>query len=89
MDTSTPIGISEFFRITRHATSHQIRNDAPSSALNGNNLLWSVPKKDSDHMRDHKSYKADHTRTIYCKPNHYRSNDQIKKFSACANQFPV
>ena len=29
-------------------------------------------------MRDHKSYKADHTRTIYCKPNHYRSNDQIK-----------
>ena len=44
-DTSTPIGISEFFRITRHATSHQIRNDAPSSALNGSNLLWSVPNR--------------------------------------------
>ena len=29
-------------------------------------------------MRDHKSYKADHTCTIYCKPDHYRSNDQIK-----------
>ena len=39
------IGISEFYRITRHATSHQIRNDAPSSALNGNNRLWSVPNR--------------------------------------------
>ena len=27
------------------ATSHQIRNDAPSSALNGNNRLWSVPNR--------------------------------------------
>ena len=38
MDTNTPIGISEFFRITRHATSHQIRKDAPRSALSGSNL---------------------------------------------------
>ena len=44
METRIPMGISEFFRMTRQPTSAQMRKMAPTRAQRGTSLLWSVPK---------------------------------------------
>lgn len=77
METRTPIGISEFFRITRprHITPDQ--KGTSKQSTKGNQAAVICSKQDSYHMRNHQTYKTDHSGTIHGKSYHHRRKNQI------------
>lgn len=78
METRIPMGISEFFRMTRQPTSAQMRKIAPTRAQRGTSLLWSGSENHPHRMGHDQAHETDGSRRINGKTNYQGGQDHIE-----------